>query len=197
VSPRRRLAFSVAASIGLHLGLLGGAAKLLSPLNDHFLRDAHRGPPLEVILVAAAPPALVVDAALPPMADAVRVLSKRSASREKPGAEREAPPAKPETVYYSAREVDVRAVPLGDIVPINPDLSGREAGLVVLRLLINAAGVVDNVLVLRAEPASSFGPEVLLPFKQARFLPARKAGIAVNSEMLIELRYGALETTKP
>ena len=197
MSPRRRLAFSVAASIGLHLGLLGGAAKLLSPLNDHFLRDAHRGPPLEVILVAAAPPALVVDAALPPMADAVRVLSKRSAPREKPGAEREAPPAKPETVYYSAREVDVRAVPLGDIVPINPDLSGREAGLVVLRLLINAAGNVDNVLVLKAEPASSFGPHVLLPFKQARFLPARKAGIAVNSEMLIELRYGALEATKP
>jgi TonB family protein len=197
VNPRGRLGFSVAASIGLHLGLLGGAAKLLSPLNDHFLRDAHRGPPLEVILVAAAPPALVVDAALPPLADAVRVFSRRAAPREPPSAVAEAPPAKPETAYYSAREVDVRAVPLGEIVPINPDLSGRESGVVVLRVLINAGGSVDNVLVLKAEPASSFGPHVLLPFKQARFLPARKAGIAVNSEMLIELRYGPLEEGKP
>lgn len=197
MSPRQRLAFSVAASIGLHLGLLAGAASALLPTNDHFLRDASRGPRLDVTLVAAAPPALVVDAALPPMADAVRVFSRRAAPREPPGAARETPQAKPETVYYSAREVDVRAVPLGDIVPINPDLSGRESGIVVLRLLINATGNVDNVLVLKAEPASSFGPQVLLPFKQARFLPARKAGIAVNSEMLIELRYGALEEGKP
>ena len=147
--------------------------------------------------IAAAPPALVVDAALPPMADAVRVLSKRAAQREKPGAEREAPPAKPETAYYSAREVDVRAVPLGEIVPINPDFSGRESGVVVLRVLINAGGSVDNVLVVSAEPANNFGPQLLLPFKRARFLPARKSGIAVNSEMLIELRYGGIEEGKP
>ena len=185
------------ASIGLHLGLLAGAASLLLPPNDHFLRDARRGPPLDVTLVAAAPPALMVDAALPPMADAVRVFSKRAPPRETPGAARETPQAKPETVYYSAREVDVRAVPLGDIVAINPDLSGQQSGVVVLRLLINAGGSVDNVLVVSAEPAATFGPEILLPFKQARFLPARKAGIAVNSEMLIELRYGPLAVSKP
>ncbi|HEV3009167.1 MAG TPA: hypothetical protein VGX52_09055, partial [Burkholderiales bacterium] len=67
----------------------------------------------------------------------------------------------------------------------------------VLRLLINGGGSVDNVLVVNAEPAATFGPEILLPFKQARFLPARKAGIAVNSEMLIELRYGPLAVSKP
>jgi TonB family protein len=197
VSAKRRLAFSVLASIGLHLGLLAGAASLLSPPNDHFLRDARRGPRLDVTLLAAAPPELVVDAALPPMADAVRVFSRRATPREPPGAARESPEAKPETVYYSAREVDVRAVPLGDIVAINPDLSGRESGVVVLRLLINAGGSVDNVLVVSAEPANKFGPQILLPFKRARFLPARKSGIAVNSEMLIELRYGAIEEGKP
>lgn len=198
MSAKRRFAFSVLASIGLHLGLLAGAASLLSPPNDHFLRDARRGPRLDVTLLAAAPPELVVDAALPPMAEAVRAFSRRAATpREPPGAVRAAPETKPETVYYSAREVDVRAVPLGDIVAINPDLSGRESGVVVLRLLINAGGSVDNVLVVRAEPAGNFGPQILLPFKQARFLPARKSGIAVNSEMLIELRYGAIEEGKP
>lgn len=197
MSPQRRLAFSLLASAGLHLALLGGTARPYLPPTDRFLRDALRGPRLEVTLVAAAPPALVVDAALPPMAEAVRVFSRRATPREAPGAPRATPEAKPETAYYSAREVDVRAVPLGDIVPINPDLSGRESGRVVLRLLINAGGGVDNVLVVEAQPAASFGPQLLLPFKQARFLPARKAGVAVNSEMLIELRYGPLEPEKP
>jgi TonB family protein len=197
VSARQRVAASLLVSLGLHLGLLGGTASLLLPPNDHFLRDAGRGPRLEVTLLAAAPPALAVDAALPPMAEALRVFSRRAAKSEPPGARRESTEAKTETMYYSAREVDVRAVPLTEIVPVNPDLTGRQSGRVVLRLLIDAGGGVENVLVVEAEPPTTFGPEILLPFKRARFLPARKAGIAVNSEMLIELRYGALEEGRP
>lgn len=193
---RGRLSVSMMASLGLHCAALATAASLLLPADDRFLRDALRGPRLEVTLMAAAPPALVVDAAVTPLADAVRVFSKRAAPRAAPSAAREAPDSKPETVYYSAREVDVRAVPITPIVPVNPDLSGHESGLVVLRLLINSGGRVDNVLVVRAEPAAMFGEEVLLPFKKADFMPARKAGIAVNSEMLIELRYGALAEEK-
>jgi TonB family protein len=108
-----------------------------------------------------------------------------------------APKEKPETLYYSAPEVDVRAVPLGEIVPVNPDLTGRESGSVVLRLYISATGAVDKVVVVRAEPHRIFGPQIMLPFQQARFLPARKSGLAVNSEMLIEVRYGPLEGDKP
>jgi TonB family protein len=197
VSARQRLAASLLASFGLHLGLLAGTASMLLPPNDHFLRDASRGPRLEVTLLAAAPPALAVDAALPPMAEALRVFSRRAAKSEPPGARRESAETKPETMYHSAREVDVRAVPLTEIVPVNPDLSGQQSGRIVLRVLISAGGAVDNVLVVEAEPPTTFGQEILLPFKNARFLPARKAGIAVNSEMLIELRYGALEEGKP
>jgi TonB family protein len=197
VTDRQRLAASTLASLGLHFGALASAASVLSP-EDRFLPDAHRGPRLDVTLVAAAPPALAVDAALPPMAEAVRAFSARATPpRPGPAAAGAAPEEKPETVYYSAREVDVRAVPLGEIVPVNPDLTGRESGSVVLRLQINSTGTVDNVLVVRAEPHRTFGPQIILPFKQARFLPARKSGVAVNSEMLIELRYGPLESDKP
>jgi TonB family protein len=197
VSARQRLAASLLASFGLHLGLLAGTASVLLPPNDHFLRDASRGPRLEVTLLAAAPQTLAVDAALPPMAEALRVFSRRAAKSEPAGARRESAETKPETMYHSAREVDVRAVPLTEIVPVNPDLSGQQSGRIVLRVLISAGGAVDNVLVVEAEPPTTFGQEILLPFKNARFLPARKAGIAVNSEMLIELRYGALEEGKP
>ena len=95
-----------------------------------------------------------------------------------------------DSTYYSAAEVDSRAVPLSAIRPVNPDITGKEQGIVVLRLYINSRGSVDNVVIVRAEPYHTFGPSLLLPFRQARFAPARKAGVAVNSQMLIELRYG-------
>ena len=97
--------------------------------------------------------------------------------------------------YYSAREVDSRAVPLSAIQLVNPDITGTERGIIVLRLYINSRGGVDNVVIVRAEPYHTFGPSLLLPFRQARFAPARKGGMAVNSEMLIELRYGPAETS--
>jgi len=197
VSARQRLAASTLTSLGLHLGALAGAASVLSP-DDRFLLDARRGPRLDVTLVAAAPPALALDAALPPMAEAVRAFSARATPpRPAPAAASAAPEEKPETLYYSANEVDVRAVPLAEIVPVNPDLTGRESGSVVLRLYISATGVVDKVVIVRAEPHHIFGPQIMLPFKHARFLPARKSGLAVNSEMLVELRYGPLEGDKP
>jgi TonB family protein len=100
-----------------------------------------------------------------------------------------------DNAYYHATEVDSRAVPLSPIQPANPDITGTEQGIVVLRLYINSTGRVDNVAIVRAEPYHTFGPSLLLPFRQARFVPARKDGVAVNSEMLIELRYGPSATT--
>jgi TonB family protein len=100
-----------------------------------------------------------------------------------------------DNAYYRAAEVDSRAVPLSPIQPANPDITGTEQGIVVLRLYINSAGRVDNVVIVRAVPYHTFGPSLLLPFRQARFVPARKGGVAVNSEMLIELRYGPSATT--
>ncbi len=100
-----------------------------------------------------------------------------------------------DNTYYGAAEVDSRAVPLTAIQPINPDLTGTLHGIIVLRLYINSRGSVDNVVIVRAEPYHTFGPSILAPFRQARFAPARKGGVAVNSEMLIELRYGPASTT--
>lgn len=148
-------------------------------------------------MVAVAPPALALDGLLGPLEEVIVAFSKvPSASRGRPSEPAREREAKAQTVYYSAREVDVRAVPLAEIVPINPDVTGRESGTVVLRLFINAAGTVDNVMVQRAEPERAFSSALLLPFRNARFAPARKNGRAVASEMLVEVRYAPDEETR-
>src|SRR6267378_4265214 len=61
-----------------------------------------------------------------------------------------------DNTYYRAAEVDSRAVPLSPIQPVNPDITGTEQGIVVLRLYINSTGRVDNVVIVRAEPYHTF-----------------------------------------
>jgi TonB family protein len=96
--------------------------------------------------------------------------------------------------YYASKDVDVRAAPIGDIEPADPDLSGTIGGAVLLRLEISARGTVDRVVVVRANPDYAFGQGAFAAFERARFSPARKSGIPVPSEMMIELHYG---TSRP
>ena len=74
-------------------------------------------------------------------------------------------------------------------------LAALSLGLLLVNPLVSAQEAVDNVVIVRAEPYHTFGPGLLLPFRQARFVPARKGGVAVNSQMLIEVRYGPSATT--
>jgi hypothetical protein len=96
-----------------------------------------------------------------------------------------------QAAYFSEKELDVRPVPVGDIVPDSPDFTGTVKGLVLLRLQINREGTVDRVIVVKAVPDHSFRPGTFWAFERARFIPAQRRGIPVNSELLIELRYGA------
>ena len=166
MQPRARLVTCTLASCALHATAMGTAQSLLSGARQgDYLADSTRPTVLNVTLPRAP-------------AHAAPVHARRV-----------------DDTYYSAREVDSRAVPLSAIQPANPDITGTERGIVVLRLYINSRGGVDNVVIVRAVPYHTFGPSLLLPFRQARFAPARKDGMAVNSEMLIELRYGPSEST--
>jgi TonB family protein len=95
-----------------------------------------------------------------------------------------------EVAYYGEKELDVRPTPLDPIEPQDPDLTGKIRGRVLLMLQINRQGGVDKVIVVRAEPAYSFGPEAFAAFKRARFAPGRRGGIPVNSQILVEMQYG-------
>ena len=164
--PRARLVTCTLASCALHATAIGTAESMLGRAHPgDYLSDSAHAAVLNVTL------------AREPAKAAVRLARAV------------------DNTYYRAAEVDSRAIPLTAIQPANPDLSGTERGIVVLRLYINSGGTVDNVVIVRAEPYHTFGPSLLLPFRQARFVPAKKGGVAVNSEMLIELRYGPAATT--
>jgi len=165
MQPRARLVTCTLASFALHATAMGTA--------HSFLTGARQG---DYLADSASLAVLNVTLARAP-AQAAPVHTRRV-----------------DDTYYRASEVDSRAVPLSAIQLANPDITGTERGIVVLRLYINSRGGVDNVVIVRAQPYHTFGPSLLLPFRQARFAPARKGGVAVNSEMLIELRYGPAET---
>jgi TonB family protein len=154
----------------LHASIAGGDAALRHRLTDDYRTDAPRTSLQARLRVDPSPPAALASAT--------------------PRAIAPTPAVAGDSPYYGAREVDVRARPLGEIQIANPDLTGTQRGIVVLKVLVNAEGRVDNVVVVRAEPYHTFGPGLLTPFLNARFSPARKGGLAVKSQLLVEVRYG-------
>jgi len=92
--------------------------------------------------------------------------------------------------YLPADELDERPLIRSHVEPVFPPFAPAAGGRVVLRLLINEAGVVDEGVVVRADPAGVFDAAAVEAFATARFTPGRKHGVAVNSALTLELRFG-------
>lgn len=99
-------------------------------------------------------------------------------------------------LYYPAGQLERLAEPLEPIVPpILADMPG-DPPVFELRVYINEQGGVDAAQWAGAAPAD--GDAQLEPFRRARFLPARKDGIAVKSYKRILLETAPLtETAAP
>jgi periplasmic protein TonB len=96
-------------------------------------------------------------------------------------------PAAPQ--YRAAGSLDPGPKPLSDINPDYPTRAGQQQGIVVLRLLINEQGLVDNVAVVRAAPAGYFEESALEAFGKALFSPGKLLGVAVKSQITIEVEF--------
>jgi TonB family protein len=92
--------------------------------------------------------------------------------------------------YLPAEELDERPLVRTAVHPAFPPEAGVASGRVVLRLLINEAGAVDRLFVLRADPAGVFEAAAMEAFAKAKFTPGRKDGSAVKSALTVELRFG-------
>jgi len=105
-----------------------------------------------------------------------------------------APPAVPDSRHYPANELDVRP---GIKVRVNPAYPERAAranlsGKAVLRLYIDANGMVERVEVERATPPGyGFEDSAASAFRGARFSPAMKDGKRVRALMRIEVSFDA------
>ena len=184
-------------------------AETLPSMSSRGLADALSDAPLIAPLSAplSAPPAASPTAppTAPPTASPTIAVSKSAAvgastlaslppvvaSPPKPEAPGSAPsetlPAAPQ--YRSAGSLDPGPKPLSDINPDYPARAGQQQGVVVLRLLINEQGVVDNVAVVRAAPAGYFEESALEAFGKALFSPGKLLGIAVKSQITVEVEF--------
>ncbi len=96
-------------------------------------------------------------------------------------------PAAPD--YLSAAHLDERPALQGEVQLHYPEEADRQEGVVVLRLLINERGEVDNVGVVRAFPPGLFEQEAITAFARASFLPGKRAGIPVKSQTVIAVDF--------
>jgi protein TonB len=99
------------------------------------------------------------------------------------------PPA--EATYFPARQLDVYPALLAPLAPAYPRraLDEGRGGRVLVLVLIDAAGRVDGVSVVEAEPPGDFDEAARRALEAARFSPARRAGVPVRSRVLIHLEF--------
>lgn len=102
----------------------------------------------------------------------------------------------PDPTYYPARQLDVYPM-----LAARLDLAYTEAaaaadvnGHVLLLVMIDALGGVDDVSLVEAEPPGYFEDDARRAFLAARFNPAQKNGRAVNSRVLVNVTYGSADT---
>ena len=93
--------------------------------------------------------------------------------------------------WYTAAELDVRAEPLSDVSLAYPEeLEGTGIpGRVRLLLFIDERGVVRRMQITDAEPARIFDKAATRAWTDVKFSPAKKAGVAVKSQKLLELDF--------
>ncbi|MBI3374203.1 MAG: TonB family protein [Betaproteobacteria bacterium] len=94
-------------------------------------------------------------------------------------------------IYLPASAVDVRADPINDVMLEYPEQAFLEgiSGKVVLMLLINENGSVDDVILGWADPPGYFEQVAVQAARETRFSPAMKSGRPVKSRKLVEIEF--------
>ena len=97
----------------------------------------------------------------------------------------------PGPTYYPAKQLDVYPQPLTPIKLNYPDTAAAQRidGRLLLLLLIDEFGVVNEVSVVEAQPEGHFEEAALSVFRATRFFPAQKQGHPVKSRVLLQVNY--------
>jgi len=92
----------------------------------------------------------------------------------------------PEDVEEMAFVVDVGELPL-------PNSEGTPDGTLYLKVLISESGSADRIDIVKSTLPDDYAATLINSFYQARFSPARMAGLPVRSWRIIEIRFGDSE----
>lgn len=101
--------------------------------------------------------------------------------------------------YYSAKEVDVHPTALQAIQPLYPEEATitNVTGSVLLLLLLDEGGKVQDISVEEANPPGVFDKSALDAFRNARFTPAQRQGRVVKSRVRIKVNYELTDKNNP
>lgn len=194
-----RLGAAVAASLALHAtaAFVLAGAPLGSPTGEGTLASH----PLHARIVASSAEPERVTAAMPPQSSAAPTPKQPVPARE-PTASPPPEAAQPlglreSPVYYPPSQLDVRPRLTTRVDPVYPRRAPPDGGYVVLRLLIGEDGWVERTLVIVADPEGYFEDAAADAFASARFAPGRRGGIAVKSQIWVELKFHPLATPDP
>ncbi|MDB5865137.1 MAG: hypothetical protein JWO70_2943 [Betaproteobacteria bacterium] len=191
----RRLFGFVAASLALHAGTLISfpPAGLTSALD----RGAVQPQPLYATLAPAARTAVAASESSDPQANPAREQianagrpATDSSAEARMGISGGADLPFPDK-WYTASELEVRAEPLSEVRLSYPEeLEGSGIpGRARVLLFIDERGVVRKTHLVESEPARLFDNAALRAWGDVRFSPAKKRGVAVKSQKLIELDF--------
>jgi protein TonB len=151
---------------------------LPEPVRTAYILQPHQTAPLELATSKRSP-------AVPakPREQALRTLSDEASFSA---------PEMPDLTYYGTRQLDVYPT-LSAALDIRYTDSAAAAGITghaLILVLIDAAGTVDDVKVVEADPAGYFENDVRQAFMAARFTPAVRNGRSVRSRLLVRVSYG-------
>jgi TonB family protein len=190
---------ALAASVALHASaaLVLAHAPFGSPAGTGTLVSQ----PLQARLVGPpappAPPAAPVRASPEPMSAAAAARATRAPEAANPIPQDVLQPfgVRETPVYYLPSQLDSRPHLLTRVDPAYPQIAPPDGGYVLLRLLIGDGGEVERVLVVGAEPQGVFDAAAVEAFRSARFSPGIRGGIAVRSQVLLEMKFHPLSPT--
>ena len=193
-----RLANGLALSIALHALIVLGIAP--APYR------ATAPSPLQVELQRVEAPPPVAEVAAEPLSELSATAAAETPQEAPSMPDTPAPTPAPETpvtvdqpLYFAARELDVRAELVKQIDLVYPvkAYEMRLPGRVVVRILINEHGAVDEASVLEATPSGIFEEAALAATQALQFRPAQKYGRNVKSQKTIEVTFDPYESIRP
>lgn len=209
-----RLALTLAGSLILHLALLfavrvqapPGVQPSLNVIQARIVerhavvapQPADQPAPVESLelrvdeaIPAVAQSASVETAAAPPQTAAAEASASAAPSESSANLPSVTVPLIEDPTYYPAPQVDVHPVALQPVMPSYPGkaVNSRVSGSVVLVLLLDEGGKVQDETVEEADPPGYFEDSALAAFKDARFSPAQRNGKVVKSKVRIKVTY--------
>jgi periplasmic protein TonB len=153
-------------------------------------------PPLTVRLETAEAPAAPLRAVPRPRPGAARTDKPAAAPAPAPAPAAVLPV--PLAGYYRSSELEVRPQISLPANPVYPEAAKKDrlSGRVVLRLLVDESGSLDDLAAVEKEGGELFADAALQAFAKARITPGRLAGAPVKAQMYLEVHFDADGTVR-